>query len=431
MLCFFRRLGFWTLDFLKGGKIRKHYKDVKQRMADGRLNKEQLAKLLCHAAETTELYSEFNSSDVNNFPIIDKMTVKNRHEAIFSRKYVGAQVHKMSTSGSTGTPFVMEWNMDKRRRQMADMLYFNERAGQKFGKKYIYFRVWTDRNRKSRLERFMQNLIPVDTHYLDTEKLREIRKRLKSRPAVNACIGYASTYEFLAKYLNSCGDTPDMFRTKVFISSSEVLSMNMKRLVKQTVGCDIVDRYANEENGFLAQTGDCSDEFAVNTASFFVEVLKQDSDEAAEIGEVGRIVVTDLYNFAVPLIRYDTGDLAIKAEEKDGWTTVLKTIQGRRSDIIYDTAGKTMTSHTFGVHMWSFEKLSQYQLIQNGAREYTLKLNGAAGNYTDDEMTGFVKGLLGDDAAVVIEHVDGIPALKSGKFKRTVCNYTYNADDYR
>ena len=430
MLCTLRRLGFWTLDLVKGGKIRKHYKDVKKRMESGSLNKAQLERLLAHARATTDFYSDFDTSDIKNFPIIDKLTIKNSHDAIYSKEYVGTPVHKMSTSGSTGTPFVMEWNMNKRHRQMADMLYFNERAGQRFGKPYIYFRVWTERNRKSKLERFMQNLIPVDTHYLDTDKLEQIRKRLKARPAVNACIGYASTYEFLAKYLKSCQDTPDMFRTRAFISSSEVLGLEMKKLVKETVGCDIIDRYANEENGFLAQTGDCSEEFYVNTASFFVEVLKQESDEPCEVGEVGRIVVTDLYNFAVPLVRYDTGDLAIKAEEKDGWTTVLKTIQGRRSDIIYDTKGKTMTSHTFGVHMWSFEKLSQYQLIQNGAREYTLKLNGAKGNYTDEQMHSYIKGLLGEDAVLTIEHVDGIPALKSGKFKRTVCNYSYNSENY-
>ncbi len=217
-----------------------------------------------------------------------------------------------------------------------------------------------------------------------------------------------------------------MFHTRTFISGSEVLGMEMKQMIKETVGCKVIDRYSNEENGFLGQSEDCSDSFKVNIASFKIEILKQDCDEPAEIGEVGRIIVTDLYSFAVPLIRYDTGDLAIKAAEKDGWVTELKTIQGRRVDAIYDTQGRRLTSHTWSVYMWKFEKLKQYQFIQEGAKEYVLKVNGAKGVYTDDELVNHLKSILGGDANITIEHVNGIPALASGKFKKTVCNYIPN-----
>lgn len=329
----------------------------------------------------------------------------------------------MATSGSTGTPFVMDWDMGKRTRQLAELIYFNELAGQKLGQPYIYFRVWTDKNRKSKKELFMQNLTPVDILHLDDTVLEDIRQRLKKRPYINSCLGYASTYEHLVKYLRAKGDTPDMFHTKTFVSSSEVLSMKTKQMIKDTVGCRVIDRYSNEENGFIAQTGDRSDDFVVNISGFYVEVLKADSDEPCKIGETGRIVVTDLYGFAVPLIRYDTGDMAIKTAEKDGWTTGLKTIQGRRVDVIYDTKGNCLTPHTWSVYMWKFDKLKQYQFIQEDAKRYTLKVNGAEGFYTDEQFTEHLKSILGDDAEIIIEHVSGIPVLASGKFKKTVCLY--------
>ncbi len=140
--------------------------------------------------------------------------------------------------------------------------------------------------------------------------------------------------------------------------------------------------------------------------------------------------MTDLYNFAVPLIRYDTGDIAIKESEKDGWTTALKTIQGRKVDVIYDTKGSRLTPHTWSVYMWKFNKLKQYQFIQNDAREYTLRVNGAKGVYKDEDLVSHLKSVLGNDADITIEHVEGIPALASGKFKKTVCNYQYNIQDY-
>lgn len=269
----------------------------------------------------------------------------------------------------------------------------------------------------------MQNLTPINILHLDNEKMEEIRTRLKKKPYINSCLAYASTYEYLVKYLAEKGDTPDMFHTKTLISGSEVLSMEQKKQIKDRLGCMVIDRYSNEENGFLAQSGDLSDEFQVNISGFCIEILKQDQDIPAEIGEVGRVVVTDLYGFALPLIRYDTGDLAVKAVEKDGWTTMLKTIQGRRVDVIFDTKGKPLTSHTWSVYMWKFDKLKQYQFIQESSKQYKLKVNGAKGIYTDEEFRKHLCSVLGADAEIEIEHVEGIPTLASGKFKKTVCNY--------
>lgn len=424
-----RRTAFWCLDGVKGGKIKKNYKEIKKMMENGEPNSNQLHNLLDHATKNTEYYKDYSPSDILTFPVINKNIVKERWNELYSKEHVNKPVHKMHTSGSTGTPFVMEWDMGKRSRQLAELIYFNEIVGQKLGQRYVYFRVWTEKNKKTKMELLKQNLIPINILHLDNEKLERIRYRLKKRPYINSCLAYASTYEYLVKYIKSKGDTPDMFKIKTLVSGSEVLSMENKKLIKETIGCNIVDRYSNEENGFIAQTGDLSDEFVVNTSGFFMEILNENSDEPVKIGEVGRIVVTDLYGYALPLIRYDTGDLAIKAEEKNGWVTKIKTIQGRKVDIIYDTEGRRLTSHTWSVYMWKFDKLKQYQFIQNGKKDYVLKVNGAAGIYTDAEFVEHLKSVLGNDAEITIEHVDGIPSLSSGKFKKTVCNYTPNSQD--
>lgn len=417
-----RRTGFWFLDYIKGGEIHKNYIDVRHRMETENLNKTKLGELLEYAVENVPFYEKYSASDFNSFPIINKNDIKARWKEFHSVVYDGP-LHPMSTSGSTGTPFTMEWDIHKRKRQLAELIYFNELAEQKLGQPYIYFRVWTDKNRKSKKELWKQNLTPIDILHLDDEKLEEIRERLKSKPYINSCLAYASTFEHLVKYLRSKGDTAEMFHIASFVSGSEVLSMEMKLLIKDTIGCKVIDRYSNEENGFLAQTCDLSETFKVNIASFKIEILNQDSDEPVKVGEVGRVVVTDLYSFAVPLIRYDTGDLAIKGAEKNGWTTLLQSIQGRRVDVIFDTAGRRLTAHTWSVYMWKYEKLKQYQFIQEDKKQYILKLNGAKGVYDDNEITDYLKTILGNDAEITIQHLDGIPVLASGKFKKTVCNY--------
>ena len=54
---------------------------------------------------------------------------------------------------------------------------------------------------------------------------------------------------------------------------------------------------------------------------------------------------------------------------------------------------------------------------------YTLKLNGAKGIYKEEDIIRVYKSFLGEDANIIIEHVSGIPLLKSGKFQTTICRY--------
>ena len=424
-----RRTGFWILDALKGGTIRNHYKDIVNKMSDNYNDrgKQQLEALLEYAKSTTPFYRRLNSqkllNSIEDFPIVTKMDYKEQFDAFQSEVYLDKPKHQMSTSGSTGTPFTVNQDMNKRKRVLAEIIYFNEICGQKLGDKYIYFRVWTDKNRKSRLERFMQNLVPVDILHLDDANLEKIRCLLKRDKSIKSALAYASTYEHLVNYLTTCGDNPGMFNINLFVTSSEVLDMQYKKRIKETIGCDIIDRYSNQENGIIAQTPDMSDEFIVSTASYYVELLKLDSDEDAADGELGRIIVTDLYNFAMPMIRYDTGDLAIKCEASYGGIKKFKAVQGRRVDTIYDTKGNRLTPISICNYMWGYTKLKQYQFIQEDAKKYTLKVNGAEGIYAKDEFERTLKGILGSDAEIDIQFVDTIPVLASGKFKKTICNY--------
>ena len=416
-----RRVGFWTFDNFCGGGIRRDYEEVKKLMSSSTINEEQIREIVEHTRKNVPYYHNRNIRDISDFPVINKNILKENWQELHATNYLDKPVHLMSTSGSTGTPFTMEWDMRKRRRQLAELVYFNELAGYKLGERNVYFRVWTKQNRKSKTRQWIQNLIPIDILHLDEENLQKIRQRLKHKPYIAGCLGYASTYEYLARYIGQTDDTSSMYPMKCVISGSEVLSMESKEMLKKVFGCRVIDRYSNQENGFLAQTDDMSDEFIVNTASFAIEVLKQDSDESVKVGEVGRIVVTDLYNYVVPLIRYDTGDLAVLDKLDGQYATKLKTIQGRRVDTIYDTMGRRMTPHTLSVYMDKYEKLKQYQFIQEGKKEYTVKLNGAKGVYEDNEIQSYLKTIFGEDARIKLEHVRGIPVLSSGKFKKTVC----------
>ena len=107
-----------------------------------------------------------------------------------------------------------------------------------------------------------------------------------------------------------------------------------------------------------------------------------DSDEPAEPGELGRIVITDLFNYAFPILRYDNGDTAVATrKEKNGrYRLYLDELYGRRSDLIYDCEGKAVTPYIITNNLWDIQGVKQYRFIQEDVRDYTVWLNGGSGS---------------------------------------------------
>ena len=412
---------FWGLDFIKGGVIKKHLKDIEEKNTKAVSTKEKLITLLEHAHRSVRYYKDIETLEVQHFPVVTKVDIKNNYEGFKSNRFKGKATHTMATSGSTGTPFVIQQDSNKRKRTIAELIYFNSIAGQRLGQRYMYVKAFP--KPKSYMERLKQNVLPIDILNLNKEKLEQIRYLLKRDKSIKSILAYASTYEQLAKYLYELGDTPGMFNLNSLFSSSAVLSPETKEKLTKIFGCSIIDRYSNQENGVLAQTRDTYSVFYINKANYHIELLKLDSDEPTKKGEVGRIVVTDLYNFAMPMIRYDTGDLAISDDDNRENLNTLRNIQGRRVDIIYDTKGNMLTPHTWSVHMRKYKELKQWQFIQDDKCEYTLKVNGGKGIYTKVDFDNTLRSILGEDAIIEIQYVDEIPVLASGKFKNTVCNY--------
>lgn len=420
---------YWTLDFLKGNPVRSHLNNITEIMDNPECvtayHKNKFRELLTYCVDNVPFYKDYDkNSSLEQLPVINKQTIKDNYDALKSSIYSNKHVHVLSTSGSTGTPFSMLQDDNKRNRVLAEMMYFWGKAGYKIGMRYVFFRIWTAKNRKSKLSAFSRNLIMSDILTLDEKNLEKIRTMLKKDKRIHMLLGYASTFENLANYLIKCGDTPDMFKIKTIISGSEVLSKDTREKLKKIFECNVVSFYSNQENGSLAQECSKNQEFHVNTASYIVELLKLDRDIPCENGEMGRIVVTDLYNKAMPLIRYDTGDMAIRKDnaECDWKGQVIANISGRMVDMIYATDGTPLSPHTWSVYMWKYSQLKQYQFIQNGKKEYVIKVNGAE-MYTDEDIITHLKSILGDDAQIEVQRVDEIPVLSSGKFKKTVCNY--------
>ncbi len=430
----FRRSAFWINDRFKGGRITSHYKDLISSLnspARKTLDRQQslvLKTLLHHAVNTTRYYSGYkNFRSTDDFPVINKSIIRENFADFLSSGYNATELHKVTTSGSTGAPFTVYQDKVKRARHQADNIYFSEIAGYKIGTRLYYLRVWNELNRKSPIRRFMQNIVMVDAGNLSDESFESLISRIKSDNSTKSLLAFSSTYEALSHYLVKNPDQGSLNISSI-ITMSEALPDGAKQRLREAFNCPVVSRYSNMENGFLAQQ--CieeNNEYHLNEASYYFELLQPDKDEPVEPGIPGRIVVTDLFNYAMPMIRYDTGDMAILEERslcgRPG--RVFSRVEGRKVDFIYDTRGNLLSPHVITNTMWKYSsEVRQFQFIQNGKDLYLIKLNCNESSFTrDEELVSELRNYLGKNAVISMDFVDEIPLLASGKRKKIICNY--------
>lgn len=419
---------FWIFDFLKGGNIKSHYDDIRFILENYGTEESlerrnaHLSSLLNHAISSVPFYKDLNdNASMKDFPIVNKILLRESLDSFVSEKFKGKPKFQVSTSGSTGTPFVVFQDKNKKFRNTADTIYFSDKAGYKIGHKLFYIRAWNKIISKNKIAVFLQNVRMINIKKLDPISISKFVKEIEKSSSNNAFIGYPSAFKEICKYLDSINSKPLNVNISSMIANAEPLGEPVRASIKKYFSFDILSRYSNMENGILSQQiKNAGSNFHINWASYFIEILDLEKDEPAKYGSLGRVVVTDLFNYNMPLIRYDTGDLAVMINKDNEFNTApsfLK-VEGRRMDSIYSTDGRIMTTVVYELEY--FPEFKQFQLIQEDEKHYHVKVNLQEVFNKEEEMVHLLKSYLGSDASIKVEYVDEIPELSSGKRKLTI-----------
>lgn len=432
---YYLRAKFWIEDYLKGSPIGKPYNEVKfiqeHSFEEGLpIREKALHNLMDFAREHSAYYKNIKGYDLKSYPIMNKATLLEHYDEIrvAPAEIPGQQgeVHIQTTSGSTGTPFKIPQDTLKRQRRIAELKYFGKIVGFRTHDKLIHLRTWNRWQQKTAKQIKSENIIPFDIAIMDDASLKRLCELAVSEKAV--CLrGYASSLGKVAEYADGKGyQFPHL---KIAIAGAEALQDDTRALYKRVMKSEIISQYANEECGIMAQertpTKDTDNCMYWNYSGYYFEVLKFDSDEPAEYGELGRIVITDLHNYAFPLIRYDNGDTAVllPPDEYSNGYPVLGKLYGRRFDITYSTTGAAISPLTYGRILKHFDTISQWQFVQEGEKEYKLKVVMRCEDPNLKSIVDQLKEYIGKDAVVTIEKVSDIPVLASGKRKPCVNNW--------
>lgn len=423
-----RYRAFFFLDALSGGEAKKRYLENLKAWKSGTSPEDTQARLralIRHAVQTVPYYRDFDpDTPIEQMPIMDKESLRQSYDAHLSSPFLHAKGNRrMSTSGSTGTPFTVIQDKRKAACDRADGIFLGEVANYRIGERMAFFRVWVKNVQKSRFRLFAENSLMIDSSDLGDAALQRIAETLR-KEKVHCICGYSSALGVLIDFLLRTKADPKAFSVTSIIPISESMPDPVRRDLKSFFRCPVRAWYSNEENGIMGIQAEDDNSYYINSESYYYEILKMDEDTPAEDGELGRIVITDLTNYAFPMIRYANGDLAI-AEHRKGrngnYKLILKELYGRRSDLIFDTSGRPVTPYVITNNLWNVPGIRQFQFIQKGRTDYELRLNGDPSGMDMEDILGRIRPYFGPEASFKVTFVDEIPVLNSGK-RKYICN---------
>lgn len=378
-------------------------------------------EILTYATKFSPYYKQFEDfKSLQDFPIVSKQDLKDHWDEIAVPQLAqDPNICTKFTSGSTGTPFKMILDKYKHGRWIAGNKIFRENVGVKSHEKTVFVSE-TVKDKKIPQERMdRDNVYYFFLPYLDNESLTKFINDLKEQK-VKTMTALASIYDAIARWIVS-GQAPKWEGEFIAVFSvSEPLKETTRKVISEYFRCPMYVFYANEENGVLGVEDGSGKGLRANNVDFTLEVLKMDSDEPADDGEIGRLVITDYFNKAFPIIRYENGDLLSVVHNDDG-SLYIKEIVGRLADTLYATDGRIVPYFDGISFMEEFMDIRQFQLIQEDYTHFRWLLNTDNHSY-EDTIVSHCKKLFGEDSQWQIEYVLEIPKLRSGKFRMTVCN---------
>lgn len=237
-------------------------------------------------------------------------------------------------------------------------------------------------------------------------------------------IVYPNTLAAIAQHLESKNIKLDGLQTLRTVG--ETVNPSLRETAKRVLGVTLNDSYSSQELGYITLQCPDSGLYHVMAENLIVEVLDE-VGAPCKVGQVGRVVATDLLNFATPLVRYDIGDYAEVASPCPcgRGLPALKRIVGRERNLIVMPDG---TRHwpLVGFHRFrDVAPVAQYQLIQQTRDDIEVRLvvEHPLTPQQESDLRGVIQEALGHPFALHFNYFEGtLPKSASGKFDEFVCN---------
>lgn len=350
-----------------------------------------------------------------SFPILTKQILRERSDDLLTRPK--EELEKNSSSGSSGFQSTVYWSKDDTSWVRAHTLLWWEWAGYRLGDPVLQTGITPNRGfMKSVKDRLNK------VYYLQAfaHERGDILKALEwaSRQKNPVLAGYASSLYVIARTAKEAGIE---IRFKTAICWGDKLFPHYRTMIESAFGCRTYETYGSAEGIGIAAQKDL-DYMYIMTPNVHLELL-DDNDRAVPDGTIGHVVVTNLNNRGMPLIRYRIGDLAIRLPESEyperrelGFPLLQKVI-GRDTDIVRTPSGKFLVVHAFTGIFEHHPEVSQFQIEQTDTRGIIIRyIKGTDFHPAIMESIGKrIAEAVNEPFELRFEDVEHIPPSGSGK----------------
>lgn len=399
---------------------------------------ERLQKLLAYAAEHSPFYRDLfqahgispdtfqNHDDLLRIPVTTKSDIRNNLDRFISDEFDRAQLVSAKTGGSTGVSLQLFFDEACQERRNAAQLLADRWSGWDLGMKKAA--VWGNPPVAETLKQKLRHHLLDRTIYLDTMNLNNttmgdfVQRWREEQPG--AVFGHAHSIFIFACYLRDQGITD--LRPKGIVATSMMLLDHERKVIEQVFDCAVTNRYGCEEVGLIACECERHDGMHLNIPHVYVEFLDGDN-KPVKPGEPGKIVVTDLNNFAMPLIRYRVEDVGVYRERACSCgrgLPILERLEGRVADFLKlpdggQVAGISLVERT----LTKVAGIEQMQLIQEAKDLIVInRVRGKEYNEdTDKRIIEALKEVFGDQVTLTINDVIHLSQEPSGKYRFSIC----------
>lgn len=357
--------------------------------------------------------------DLQKIPMLTKTEVQEKFTSLIARGISIDECAKEETSGSTGIPLtVIAKKEDSYVLKANELRHYVENGGSLIRDKFVLLGLRRLPKKRTNLGSFLERLgIFRSIRMSILDPIEDVFDRLVSfKPDVIKA--FPSFLLLLARELEKKGH---MIHPKFIWANGELLDPKSRKLINSAFGGELLDGYACVETGYVAW--ECTEHagYHINTDMVVTEFVKD--GEHVTSGENGEIILTPLWNYAMPLIRYRIGDIGTPTNEVcpcGRGLPLMKVVEGRLEDFIVLPSGRIISPVVTLSFFENVEGIREYRVIQERTDLFTVQIVLREG-YRDDINSQlrdrFVEGL-GENVKLKIEIVDAITT--DGKLRRTI-----------
>jgi len=357
-------------------------------------------------------------------PIVTKEDMRDHpDEFLTTDPAIRKTLHTHSTSGSTGVPLVYQEDHNNRDYVTADILRHMTWCGWRLGEPHAY--LWGRSSESSVFHRLRMwlmdcalNRFVVDAYILSDDKLDRLVRRIRQYHS-QLLFGYTSALFVFAQFAQRNRLNDIKFRG--VYSAGEVLYPYQRKLLEDTFGCQVFNRYAALEVGGIACECEAHTGMHISTENCYVEIVQGDTPIEGE--QPGEIIVTNLNNFGFPFIRYRLADLVQRRAQECSCgrqSPMLEHVQGRTVDIFRTTSGVAVWGD---FALFEVPGIKQYQVVQKAIGLIVVRIvkDDALQQVALDSIEHSIQQMMGNDTRVQFEFPDDLPRSNAGKYR-----YTYS-----